>query len=760
MTNELELNNQTDATFYQRHRVIISYSLLTGVLILLGFLAMLTNAGERDVIPVLTTPAQIMLVLPIIFAAFITARSQPAANKNYPVILIGSVVGGLLMALPTLILVWLNLLVKSPALNGILDTLAVAIREWGILSLDNLDAAVYVSLMIPLIYILVSVIATLVAFLPYRAIYNIILAVYQRYRVIINSGVLSGVVVLFLGIIGMLANFMDREVVREAMTLAQVLLVLPVFIAAFLASRRQLDAGVNLINVVLESIVIGVLTALPTLLMLWLNAQVFPDMRDILVNINRDWIEVVTFDNRDNLFNGGGILLLVHTGFSVLAMIIAAIPQKISRALIWATSITLIIGVFGETVGLILDQLISDDMMDAIFRRDVLKQTPAVVLLVLSLIGSLAWSFGGKTATKSYESMPERSKNTARVFGMAFFLAILFVLPAIIGTALSNTAVFIGIFVLMGLGLNIAIGLAGLLDLGYVTNYAVGAYVMAVLTSIGPLGLSADIAAWLNTWLPFTVADHFINFWMVLPVAILAAMLTGFIFALPVLKMRGDYLAIATLGFGEIIGKLVISDWFSPVIGGAQGVQFVPKPNFFGVELADPEQMYYVVLFACLLTLYVSIRLNNSRTGRQWMAIREDEDVAAAMGINVSQAKLLAFTLSAATGGLAGAIFASNVGSIFPSSFTVFVSINVLSLIIVGGIGSNPGIFLGALVLIGMPEFLRELGDFRFLIYGALLIFMMVNRPEGLWPSAIRQREIRGDSDKSQPAPDAQIATS
>jgi branched-chain amino acid transport system permease protein len=286
----------------------------------------------------------------------------------------------------------------------------------------------------------------------------------------------------------------------------------------------------------------------------------------------------------------------------------------------------------------------------------------------------------------------------------------------------------------MGLGLNIAIGLAGLLDLGYVTNYAVGAYILAVFTSIGPLGL---------------FENGVFNFWMVIPIALLSAMFAGFIFAVPVLRMRGDYLAIATLGFGEIIGKLAISDWLKPIIGGAQGVQAIPKPFLLGLELKNPEQLYYIILVACLVTLFVSIRLNNSRTGRQWMAIREDEDVATAMGIDTARAKLLAFTLSAATGGVAGAIFAAKVGTVFPNSFVVLVSINVLSLIIVGGIASNPGIVLGAVVLIGMPELLREFSDFRFLLYGILLIVMMVNRPEGLIPSRVRSREIATEKAKA-----------
>jgi branched-chain amino acid transport system permease protein len=237
------------------------------------------------------------------------------------------------------------------------------------------------------------------------------------------------------------------------------------------------------------------------------------------------------------------------------------------------------------------------------------------------------------------------------------------------------------------------------------------------------------------------------NLWLLIPISIVAAMITGFVFALPVLRMRGDYLAIATLGFGEIIGKLALSDWLKPYIGGAQGILFIPKPTFFGIELSNPEQLYYLSFAAVLFMLYVTTRLQNSRTGRQWMAIREDEDVAAAMGIDKTQAKVIAFTLSAAAGGLAGAIFATKVGTVFPNSFTIIVSINVLSLIIVGGMGSIPGVIVGAAVLIGMPELLREFAEFRFLMYGALLIVMMLTRPEGLWPSEITRRELAVDED-------------
>jgi branched-chain amino acid transport system permease protein len=225
-------------------------------------------------------------------------------------------------------------------------------------------------------------------------------------------------------------------------------------------------------------------------------------------------------------------------------------------------------------------------------------------------------------------------------------------------------------------------------------------------------------------------------------------MVAGFVFALPVLRMRGDYLAIATLGFGEITRILVLSDWMSPIIGGAQGILFIPKPELFGFTFVGPQQFYYIILAGCLLAVFVSWRLNNSRIGRKWMAIREDEDVAASMGINLVKTKVLAFTISAAFGGLAGGIFAAKLGTVFPQSFTLLISINVLSLILVGGMGSVIGVVLGAFVLVGLPELLREFAEYRLLLYGALLIVMMLVRPEGLWPSEARARELHGDEEE------------
>ena len=173
----------------------------------------------------------------------------------------------------------------------------------------------------------------------------------------------------------------------------------------------------------------------------------------------------------------------------------------------------------------------------------------------------------------------------------------------------------------------------------------------------------------------------------------------------------------------------------------------INKPTIFGLELVQPSQFYYVLLAGCLLAAFVSWRLSESRLGRQWMSLREDEDVAEAMGINLVNTKLLAFGIGAAFSGLSGAIFASKLTSIFPHSFSLLVSINVLCLIIVGGMGSLPGVIVGALVLVGLPELLREFAEYRLLAYGALLIVMMLARPEGLWPSAVHKRELHVHED-------------
>jgi branched-chain amino acid transport system permease protein len=231
------------------------------------------------------------------------------------------------------------------------------------------------------------------------------------------------------------------------------------------------------------------------------------------------------------------------------------------------------------------------------------------------------------------------------------------------------------------------------------------------------------------------------NFWVALPFVVLIAIFLGVAIGAPVLRLRGDYLAIVTLGFGEIIRTLVLSDWLEGVLGGAQGIIRIPRPppSEFFIEI---QNLIYVVLAFVAIAMFVSYRIADSRVGRAWIAMREDESVAEAMGVSVIKYKLLAFAMGAAIACLGGAFFAIQLGSIFPNSFGLLVSINVLAIIILGGMGSIPGVLVGALVLVGLPEVLREFQEYRLLVFGAVLVAIMIVKPEGLIPSKRRQIEL------------------
>ena len=306
-------------------------------------------------------------------------------------------------------------------------------------------------------------------------------------------------------------------------------------------------------------------------------------------------------------------------------------------------------------------------------------------------------------------------------------LLLVFLLPLVVGQYWDYTIGTVGIYVLLGLGLNIVVGLAGLLDLGYVAFFAIGAYTMALLTAPAPHHLM---------W----------NFWIVLPIAIVLAAVTGLLLGTPVLRMRGDYLAIVTLGFGEIIRILSASDDLTPFTGGPRGVPAISGPTLFGQPFNSGIDYVYIIFLAVLLVIFVTNRLQNSRVGRAWEAMREDEIVSRAMGINTLTQKLLAFAIGAAFAGLGGALFASRNQFTGPEDFVLMVSINVVAVVIVGGMGNIPGIIAGALVLKGLPEVLRQLQDYRVLVFGALLVVMMIWRPAGLIPSSRRKMDVEKDS--------------
>jgi branched-chain amino acid transport system permease protein len=235
------------------------------------------------------------------------------------------------------------------------------------------------------------------------------------------------------------------------------------------------------------------------------------------------------------------------------------------------------------------------------------------------------------------------------------------------------------------------------------------------------------------------------GFWPVLLLSVVFAAMAGILLGIPVLRMRGDYLAIVTLGFGEIIRVLIRSDMMAPYLGGPQGIRDIAGPSIFGISLTSEKSYLYLIILGIMLTILITNYLQNSRVGRAWMAMREDETVAQAMGINTLYYKLLAFSTGAAFAGLGGALFAARNQYTGPADHTLMVSINVLCLLIVGGMGSIPGVIVGAFVLKGLPEILRELEIYRLLVFGGLLVAMMIVRPEGLWPAPRRKLELHED---------------
>jgi branched-chain amino acid transport system permease protein len=330
-------------------------------------------------------------------------------------------------------------------------------------------------------------------------------------------------------------------------------------------------------------------------------------------------------------------------------------------------------------------------------------------------------------------------------------LALPFVLASV-GTAwvrITNLAI---LFILLSLGLNIVVGFAGLLDLGYIAFYAVGAYTYALLAS-----------------------PHFglhLPFWVILPIGAAVACVFGVLLGAPTLKLRGDYLAIVTLGFGEIV-RIFLNNLSQPVnlTNGPQGVtlidpftvgnfSFARSETFLGLTFSGPVKYYYLLMLVLLAVIVINLRLEDSRIGRAWVAIREDEVAAQAMGINTRNIKLLAFAMGASFGGIAGSMFSAMQGFISPESFVLVESIMVLSMVVLGGMGNIGGVIVGALLLSFVPEVLRytvepvqravfgrmliEPEVIRMLLFGLALVLMMLYRPAGIWPSKTRKREFAG----------------
>ena len=467
-----------------------------------------------------------------------------------------------------------------------------------------------------------------------------------------------------------------------------------------------------------------------------LAMQAFP-LRQIFIALSPSLLKSLTFGLGAPL--GGAVLIVVGALLAVLGAALTRAPEGLRKLVTVGLAFVIVFGVFQELIQIMMQSGGAiDALRQSIYTWEGLTLEGAVMIFVLASGATFVWTawLRGPARERLIHLSPAQ-RRYAKAVRVVLLILVLVLLPVVAGSYIGQVMMLVGLYILMGMGLNLEVGLAGLLDLGFVAFFAVGAYTTAILTADSPHALAS-----------YTAIPS-LSYWAAMPIAVLASIVVGVLFGIPVLGVRGDYLAVATMGLGEIVRVVVQSDMAAPLLGGAQGILQIPKPRIGGYELADPVQLFYLTLAASAIAAYFAWRLENSRLGRAWMAVRDDEDVAQALGINLVKVKLLAYGLGAAFAGLAGSIFAVMLTSVYPSSFQLLVSINVLALIIVGGMGSLPGVMVGAMALVGLPELLREFGEFRFLLYGAALIFMMRVRREGLWPSATRRRELRDEAGES-----------
>ena len=535
-------------------------------------------------------------------------------------------------------------------------------------------------------------------------------------------GLLFSAGAVHLSIVGVLLMLHQRWIVVDTLSLGQAVLVGIAVGAGAMASARvtvQEDSfwrsivgqlGIGAIAGMACGVPVAVLTV----------ATVLLPLQSIFIALSPDLVGMLTL----GLDPAVGLPLLI-VGAALAGLLGAALrlaPRPLTRPLLPGAVTVLVAGVFQELIQLMLQQWpVVSDFQALFYTWEGLSVQGAVALFVIA--SALSVLFRVAQHRLVVRRGPPDPKRT-RLMWAGISLAVLIVLPALAGSYIGQVLMLVGLYILMGMGLNLEVGLAGLLDLGFVAFFAVGAYSTALLTADSPHALM-----------------H-LSYWLAMPVSVFLSVCVGVLFGLPVLGVRGDYLAVATMGLGEIVRVLVMSDFAAPLLGGAQGILQIPKPRIGDFVLSTPVSLFYLTLVCSGVAAFVAWRLENSRLGRAWMALRDDEDVAQALGINLIRSKLLAYGLGAAFAGLGGSIFAAMLTSVYPTSFQLLISINVLALIIVGGMGSLPGVVLGSIALIGLPELLREFGEYRYLFYGAVLVVMMRLRPEGLWPSETRQREL------------------
>jgi len=552
----------------------------------------------------------------------------------------------------------------------------------------------------------------------------------------VRLGLYGGSAAVLFSLVGMVQTFQERTLISGVLTLGQAFLSLAVGLSAFAAARRVQAEGPQAV-LLAGGLAGGAVGSALAVLILVIAA--LPDIRTVFINASPALTAILTFGQPTVV--GAVLWVGLGVGLGIIAAALLLLGPAVRRTVLSALGAVLLLGLLADLLRLItegwnLSGIGVNFTFAGLFRWMFFGKGLSIagtLVVVAVVIGLNVLQARGVLARPKPVRVVARTRSQ-QIVRIGAFSVLLALMPLVLGTYMAEVLDQVFIFVLMGLGLNIVVGFAGLLDLGYVGFFAIGAYGMGILTS-------PELHVFNLSW------------WEAMPIAVGLTILAGVILGIPVLKVRGDYLAIITLGFGEIIRLLALSDALKGLTGGPQGIQLIAKPAIGGFVFNDQVRLYYLLLAGCVLVGFISVRLRDSRMGRAWMAMREDEDVAQAIGINLVTTKLLAFAAGAAFAGLAGAIFAAKIGAVYPQSFGLLISINVLALIIIGGMGSIPGVIVGALVLVGLPELLREFAEFRLLVYGIVLVVMMLYRPEGLWPEASRQRELHSE----EPAPSDEI---
>lgn len=626
-------------------------------------------------------------------------------------------------------------------------------------------------------------------------------------RAMAKWGAIGGVIAVFVSAIGMFEVFDGRVIVDSILSLGWVFLFAPTLYLGYLVTKKPVLEGMEPPQPGFHNALAGLMTG--ALAGAILGAFVLlagtVNLRGTLPNVSPRLIDLLTFSQP---LGTGAVTLLgmgaLAGGVGGALHLVPERPRKLLTAgvlaLFLAAFLELVIGSALRQAGLVdLDRWIFTPVRALTLRAAVVIFVGTV--LIRLTLGDKISRVGGR-----YRELPDKGRRRLMLGLALLFLVLGAYLPSIFGSFVNDVLSNVGLFILLALGLNIVVGYAGLLDLGYVAFFAVGAYTAAVVTSPRSPKITPELA-----------------FFEALPWVLLMAAIAGLIIGTPVIRMRGDYLAIVTLGFGEIARLAFLSDWLADVFGAAQGILRIswlherasagirinlgyvvvgagliamaiaflrwrearkieraeadPLPGtsynsttglaIMGIGLVAvvaglaysgfptwtvigivPQDMFRIILVFVALAAFVSWRLQGSRVGRAWTAVREDEQIAQTMGVNIVTTKLLAFVMGAMLASFGGALFAVKVGTVFPHSFEILQSIIILVIVIVGGMGSIRGVVVGAIVLIGIlggpttPGLLREFGEFKLLLYGAILVWMMLQRPEGLWPSVRRAREL------------------